>query len=88
MAFLWTGSQIPVYLFGGIPPYIYADIGGVDRWIWFRPGLPADSCGYLPLRWFALRPARTTVCRPLRCRAFDHCDVCCQHGEDYAHFHQ
>ncbi|KAG9553856.1 MFS multidrug transporter-like protein, partial [Aureobasidium melanogenum] len=35
MAFLWTGSQIPVYLFGGIPPYIYADIGGADRWIWF-----------------------------------------------------
>ncbi|KAI4751325.1 MFS general substrate transporter [Aureobasidium sp. EXF-3400] len=34
MAFLWTGSQIPVYLFGGIPPYIYADIGGADRWIW------------------------------------------------------
>lgn len=35
MAFLWTGSQIPVYLLGGIPPYIYSDIGGVDRWIWF-----------------------------------------------------
>jgi hypothetical protein len=35
MAFLWTGSQIPVYLFGGIPPYIYGDIGGADRWIWF-----------------------------------------------------
>ncbi|CAK4032335.1 MFS general substrate transporter [Lecanosticta acicola] len=35
MAFLWTGSQIPVYLFGGIPPYIYGDIGGSDRWIWF-----------------------------------------------------
>ncbi|KAI4910590.1 hypothetical protein J4E85_011407 [Alternaria conjuncta] len=35
MAFLWTGSQIPVYLFGGVPPYIYADIGGTDRWIWF-----------------------------------------------------
>ncbi|KIW12458.1 hypothetical protein PV08_09735 [Exophiala spinifera] len=35
MAFLWTGSQIPVYILGGIPPYIYADIGGVDRWIWF-----------------------------------------------------
>ncbi|KAH7068598.1 fungal trichothecene efflux pump [Paraphoma chrysanthemicola] len=35
MAFLWTGSQIPVYLFGGVPPYIYGDIGGVDRWIWF-----------------------------------------------------
>ncbi|KAF2203863.1 MFS general substrate transporter [Delitschia confertaspora ATCC 74209] len=34
MAFLWTGSQIPVYLFGGVPPYIYADIGGADRWIW------------------------------------------------------
>lgn len=34
-AFLWTGSQIPVYILGGVPPYIYADIGGVDRWIWF-----------------------------------------------------
>jgi hypothetical protein len=33
-AFLWTGSQIPVYLLGGITPYIYGDIGGVDRWIW------------------------------------------------------
>ncbi|KAL4882699.1 major facilitator superfamily domain-containing protein [Aspergillus karnatakaensis] len=27
MAVLWTGSQIPVYLFGGIPPIIYRDIG-------------------------------------------------------------
>ncbi|KAF4637255.1 hypothetical protein G7Y89_g839 [Cudoniella acicularis] len=35
MAFLWTGSQIPVYLFGGIPPYIYGDIGGTEKWIWF-----------------------------------------------------
>ncbi|KAL2830231.1 fungal trichothecene efflux pump [Aspergillus cavernicola] len=35
MGFLWTGSQMPVYLFGGIPPVIYADIGGVDRWVWF-----------------------------------------------------
>jgi len=35
MAFLWTGSQIPVYILGGVPPYIYSDIGGVDRWIWF-----------------------------------------------------
>ncbi|PBP23651.1 hypothetical protein BUE80_DR005355 [Diplocarpon rosae] len=26
MAFLWTGSQIPLYLF---------DLGGVDRWVWF-----------------------------------------------------
>ncbi|KAJ4416092.1 hypothetical protein N0V82_006936 [Gnomoniopsis sp. IMI 355080] len=34
MAFLWTGSQIPLYLFGAIPPYIYADIGGSDRWTW------------------------------------------------------
>ncbi|KAJ8067292.1 hypothetical protein OCU04_004650 [Sclerotinia nivalis] len=35
MAFLWTGSQIPVYLFGAIPPYIYGDLGGSDRWTWF-----------------------------------------------------
>lgn len=34
LSFLWTGSQIPIYLFGAIPPYIYADIGGSDRWTW------------------------------------------------------
>ena len=34
MAFIWTGSQIPVYIFGGIPPYIYADLGGVDRCVY------------------------------------------------------
>jgi len=38
MAFLWTGSQIPLYLFGGIPPLIYRDIGGTDRWTWFVLG--------------------------------------------------
>lgn len=54
MAFLWTASQIPLYLFGecssssecverllmldcpgGIPPYIYGELGGTDRWVWF-----------------------------------------------------
>jgi len=47
MAFLWTGSQIPVYLFGGVPPYIYRDIGGTDRWIWFvsLPGFERPSRG-------------------------------------------
>ena len=38
MAFLWTASQIPLYLFGGVPPYIYSELGGVDRWIWFVLG--------------------------------------------------
>lgn len=33
MAFLWTGSKIPIYLFGGVPLLIYSDIGGTDRWI-------------------------------------------------------
>jgi hypothetical protein len=33
MAFLWTGSQIPVSIFGGI----YADLGGVDRYVPFMP---------------------------------------------------
>lgn len=35
MGLLWTGSQIPLYLWGAIPPYIYRDLGGVDRWVWF-----------------------------------------------------
>lgn len=34
MAFLWTSAQIPVYLWGGIPPIVYGDLGGVDRWVW------------------------------------------------------
>lgn len=34
MGFLWTGSQIPVYLYGGIIPYIELDIGGSDRYAW------------------------------------------------------
>ncbi|KAF2087655.1 MFS multidrug transporter-like protein [Saccharata proteae CBS 121410] len=38
MAFLWTGSQIPLYLYGAVPPLIYGDIGGVDRWAWFVLG--------------------------------------------------
>lgn len=38
MCFLWTASQIPVYLFGGVVPEIYGDIGGVDRWIWMIIG--------------------------------------------------
>lgn len=35
MVFLWTGSQLPVYFLGAIPPIIYADIGGVDKWVWY-----------------------------------------------------
>lgn len=38
LSFLWTASQIPIYLFGGIPPEIYGAIGGVDRWIWMILG--------------------------------------------------
>ena len=38
MAFLWVASQIPLYIYGGIPPLIYRDIGGADRWVWFVIG--------------------------------------------------
>ncbi|ERS99531.1 hypothetical protein HMPREF1624_04733 [Sporothrix schenckii ATCC 58251] len=27
-------APIPVYFWGGIPPIVYGDLGGVDRWIW------------------------------------------------------
>ncbi|GAM89682.1 hypothetical protein ANO11243_077210 [Dothideomycetidae sp. 11243] len=48
MAFLWTASQIPVYLFGGIPPLIYGDIGGTDRWVWFVLGNLLALAGVCP----------------------------------------
>ena len=38
LAFLWTSSQIPVILFGAVPPYVYQDIGDTDRWTWFVLG--------------------------------------------------
>ncbi len=34
LAFMWVGSQIPVYLLGGIAVDIYVDIGGVEIWTW------------------------------------------------------
>jgi MFS family permease len=48
MALLWTGSQIPVYLYGSVPPYIYQDIGGSDRWIWFVLGNLLALAGVCP----------------------------------------
>jgi MFS family permease len=38
MGFLWTGSQIPLYLFGGIIPLIEETIGGADRYVWIALG--------------------------------------------------
>jgi len=38
MAMLWTASQIPIYLYGGISPYIYNDLGGENHYIWFILG--------------------------------------------------
>ncbi len=51
MAFLWTGSQVPVFILGmtvflhtliffdgvpgAVPQYIYSDIGGHDRYAWY-----------------------------------------------------
>ncbi|GAM87545.1 hypothetical protein ANO11243_055710 [Dothideomycetidae sp. 11243] len=34
MSFLWVGSQIPLYLIGGVLPDVYGEIGGYDRWVW------------------------------------------------------
>jgi len=33
---------------GGIPPIIYSDIGGADRWIWFITGNLLASAGVCP----------------------------------------
>ena len=48
MAFLWTSAQIPIYFWGGIPPIVYSDIGGVDRWIWFITGNLLASAAVCP----------------------------------------
>ncbi|KXJ94144.1 fungal trichothecene efflux pump [Microdochium bolleyi] len=48
MALLWTASQIPLYLFAGISPIIYGDIGGTDKWIWFVTGNLLGSAAICP----------------------------------------
>ncbi|KAN0076264.1 Major facilitator superfamily domain containing protein [Elaphomyces granulatus] len=35
LSMLLSGSQIPLYLFAGIAPYVYSDIGGTDIYVWF-----------------------------------------------------
>lgn len=35
LSFLWTGSQIPIYMLLSVQPYIIADIGGSDISSWF-----------------------------------------------------
>ncbi|KAK4189227.1 putative transporter [Podospora australis] len=35
LACMWTNAQAPLFMFSGAPVYIYRDIGGVDRWVWF-----------------------------------------------------
>lgn len=48
MSFLWVGSQIPLYLFGGVTPDIYGDIGGYDRWVWFAIGYLIPNAALCP----------------------------------------
>jgi len=48
MAFLWIGSQIPLYLFGSVLPTIYQDIGGVDRYTWFVIGYLIPNAALCP----------------------------------------
>lgn len=48
MAFLWVGSQIPLYLFGSVLAVIYSDIGGADRWTWFVIGYLIPNAAICP----------------------------------------
>jgi MFS family permease len=35
MISLFCSELTLISIAGGVPPYIYGDIGGVDRWVWF-----------------------------------------------------
>ncbi|KAK5175099.1 uncharacterized protein LTR77_000236 [Saxophila tyrrhenica] len=48
MSFLWIGSQIPLFLFGGVLPDIYSEIGGVDRWLWMVIGYLIPNAALCP----------------------------------------
>ncbi|KAK0733670.1 fungal trichothecene efflux pump [Lasiosphaeria miniovina] len=32
---MWTSAQAPLYLYAGVPVYIYKELGGVHYWVWF-----------------------------------------------------
>jgi len=48
MSFLWVGSQIPLYLLGGVFPLMYNDIGGYDRYIWLIVGYLIPNAALCP----------------------------------------
>merc|ERR1712087_213809 len=48
MAFLWVGSQIPLYLFGALLPDIYTDIGGAERYQWIVIGYLIPNASLCP----------------------------------------
>jgi len=48
MSFLWVGSQIPLYLLGGVFPLIYNDIGGYDKYIWLIVGYLIPNAALCP----------------------------------------
>jgi len=48
MSFLWVGSQIPLYMFGGVFPLIYNDIGGYYIYIWLIIGYLIPNAALCP----------------------------------------
>ena len=48
MSFLWVGSQIPLYLFGGVIPDIYNDIGGYEIYTWLIIGYLIPNAALCP----------------------------------------
>ncbi|KAF2753320.1 MFS general substrate transporter [Pseudovirgaria hyperparasitica] len=48
MSFLWCGSQIPLYLFGGVLPLLYSDVGGSERFTWLVIGYLIPNAALCP----------------------------------------
>ena len=48
MSFLWIGSQIPLFLLGGVIPLIYNDVGDYDIWLWLVLGYLIPNSALCP----------------------------------------
>lgn len=54
MAFLWTGSQIPLYLYGAIPPYVHGDLASRVYSLTPNSYIYSDLGGADRWTWFVL----------------------------------
>ncbi|KAK3500884.1 fungal trichothecene efflux pump [Neurospora crassa] len=85
LACCWTNAQAPLYLFAAVPVFIYRDLGGVDRWVWFVTAHLLATAAISPFvgrfsdvfgrRWIALAGSSFIVFGQVMCGVAENMDI-------------